>query len=603
MVSLFGSKNFRARDFRSGVFHRGVFGTLQRCIAASVCAILLSFAPGISQTTATPAQAQINKCGNLNQRSCTIADPIYYRRGACKPGLQPTTVLGGKCSKTKDSVLKDVRNAIKTHDATITNVARTWSACFTPESLMKVAGSQDQFFNAIASSPCLANVLQAAKDAGFGHVAIGTSASLGLGVGGDVETGFAFDVQGRRAPVFYQTRGITFFTVGGGGSVVINLGQGPATVANLQGNEHGASVGFAAFGGGGATASFSYRGQLQSVGIILTTGVKGELGYVRTNTIARSTGHSPPRIVAATNSDDQGGYSELPPVQEYAASERPTKLRFCNNTPFEHIYAGFSFWDDGSAMGRAGWSAKGWKKIKQGKCKTTSIPNDTYGYAYSGDVYVFASAEGAWWGKNSPAMCVSTPESDIPLRLDNVDRGCPSESDVYFDTGTYEFVDLPPSTDNTFTFSGQPDYRPQQRSTSAYSVTLCNRTTSDTIFVALGIEGRSRSYAQGWWEVGNGDCKTIDQTSADGSPYGGKIWAFATDGTQQWSGMGKTFCVRHPHASPKISDTQGAPCNRPEQFRLATMYLGDLNLQANMRLVFEGPPTLPVRTNGAIPPR
>lgn len=599
----------------TGYFGTAFFKTTRRFALAAIGMALLSFAPGTSSLVAAPAQAQNNKCGNLNQRACNVTDTKWYSQGACKKGLAATKLLNGRCAKNKSSVLKDARNTVRKHSAVIADVTKAWSACFTPASLLKAGGSRDQFYNAVSKRPCLAEVLQIAKDAGFGHVSIGSSASLGaLIIGTDVETGFAFDVDGKRPPVFYQTRGVTFLTAGLSGSVVISLGKGPATVANLQGDEQSGSISFAAFVGSGATASFSYSGPLQSVGVVLTVGGVAEIGYSRTNTVARTTGRSAPRVAAVDGPRDPGGYGEPEPVVEYAPSERPTKLRFCNDTPFEHIYAGFSFWDDGSAMGRSGWSAKGWKKIKQGQCKTTTIPNDSYGYAYSGDVYVFASADGAWWGQEAPAMCVSTPESNIPLRMDNVDRGCPSQSDVYFDTGTYVFPDLPPSANHTFTFSGEPDYRPAIQVASQvasertapnvitplfYSGKICNETSADVIYVGFGIEDPGRTYAHGWFPVRKGECHVESLGKGKHDAQGSYIWAYATDGTNYWGGNDKRFCLRTPETARRTSDTQTALCGGTDQFRMYTQIMGNLEEQRHLEHVFKGEPTGRIATAGS----
>ncbi len=577
---------------------RSVFERFRLAGALVLAAVLSSFATPITAIVEAPAQAQSRgaKCGNINQRSCTIFDPIYNRRGACKTGLAPTTILGGKCTKTKASVLKDARNAI-TSAAPVTNqIVQAWGRCFTPKALLDAGRSEGAFFNAIAGSDCLADVLSIAKDNGYGHVAIGTSASLGIGVGGDVETGFAFDVNGKRAPIFYQTKGITFFTIGGGGSIVINLGKGPLTLDNLRGNEHGASVGLAALGGGGGTASFNYQGQLQSVGVILTTGAKGEFGYVRTNTSAKSTSRAAPqtRLAIAPPRDGSPGSDNFDPLV-YARSDRSTKLRLCNETEHRIIYAGFGFWDDGSAMGRTGWSAKGWKKLRQGQCQTTTIPNYSNGQAYAGDVYLFATNGEDWWGQGNIAMCVDTPSSNRPLRRANADLGCLNGQRGTFDTATYELANIAPARDTTFTFSGPPDYQPKAQ----YSATLCNRTSAATIMAGLGIEGRNRTYVHAWYDLPRGECIDVDLTGQDGAPFGSRVYAFATDRLGVWNGMDRIFCLRDPAKYRKVSDTQTNNCDLPEQFRTATHYIGDLQATPQLRMNFTGRAPTSFKLNGA----
>ncbi|WP_197409503.1 DUF1036 domain-containing protein [Erythrobacter sp. YT30] len=491
--------------------------------------------------------------------------------------------------------MRDAGNAIKANSGALAQVAAAWSRCLTPGQLIKAAGSRDSFYGAISQSECLSQVRAVAKNAGYGHVTIGVSASLGVGIGGDVETGFAFDVAGQNAPVFYQTRGLTYFSFGGGKAIVLGLGKGPATVSNIAGDELSSSRTFTALKGGGAGASFSYQGQLQSVAVILTAGAKGEWGYSRTNTVARSTSRKMPAIASESRSGgyNNGSSDSYDPAPYVAPSERSTKLRLCNETDEEFIYAGFGFWDDGSAMGETGWSAKGWKKIGKGRCQTTTIPNYATGEAYGGDVYLFATANGAWWGRGAVAMCVLSPDANAPLRMANVDRGCVTDDPDLFDTATYEVRDIPSSQRTTFAFTGAPDFSPapQQASLPAYSATLCNKTPAPVLYTGLGIEGPSRTYAHAWFEIARGECRTLDLANSDGTPMGSKIYAFATDRKRVWGGTNQVFCLRDPAQFGRLSDTQTNRCGQPSQFRAPTRLLGQLDLKPNLSMEFTGAST------------
>jgi len=85
---------------------------------------------------------------------------------------------------------------------------------------------------------------------------------------------------------------------------------------------------------------------------------------------------------------------------------KPTTLRLCNRSSSK-VFVAYT-----RNMGNKGWNSSGWYQVEAGKCKDQNIGT------YNGDVYVYAEAGSASWGRSDASFCVhntqgfSYPNSD-----------------------------------------------------------------------------------------------------------------------------------------------------------------------------------------------
>ncbi|MEZ4364144.1 MAG: hypothetical protein R3B48_28480 [Kofleriaceae bacterium] len=160
-------------------------------------------------------------------------------------------------------------------------------ACFDAKLLERAISNADAAYaKRLQQSPCLVRMGALAAERGYQTVTVGISGGGSFGLGGFVDTGFAFDTRGRHAPTLYQTKAISIGIQAGGG-VGLNLGlyRGSSAVDTAGSDTHGVTFEGGAGAGAGMGIWYKYDGTLDGVSVSAIAGASGKAGaYARINT-------------------------------------------------------------------------------------------------------------------------------------------------------------------------------------------------------------------------------------------------------------------------------------------------------------------------------
>lgn len=546
------------------------------------------------------------KCGGLNQPACKI----WQRPGRpCNAGLvertrNPLDPTAGRCRKVspKDpgTLLDQVRDAgnalIKVPADVVTQVPAViamsgrdakrlaplsleltgrWAGCAAGFKGLR-RGSGQGFYDAVMRTPCFEETLAAARRYGFKTVTIGISGGGAAGIGAELETGLAFDVEGVRNATAYESQALKINSYGGGGALTIGLLN--ATNDAIGGTGQGIAGGIAAFGGSGGGIWYDYDRNFTGFSLAITAGAGAEAAYVRNSTRVRPTNIRPPRFrpnserpsgPGARPPPGNGGYIDpagLPPpdiaLAPPAPISYPTELLVCNNSGEPTVYAAIGYYDPGGARGRHRWTSRGWIAVADGDCRNVILPDDDLGRAYSSPVYMMGIAETTEWTMPDSAFCVrAAAEFEI---ADANDLGC-DESD-YLLSSTRFAVDA--GRENTFTFE------PGTRVTKQTTLEVCNRTSQPVIEFGIASDrgpDRGGLVSQGWWGIRRGEChelKLVD--AASGRAKTGDIFLTARSDVASYGyGGGRVCFAAQPGTAIENADTAKCAIEPYEVARIA----------------------------------
>ncbi|MEM9706018.1 MAG: hypothetical protein AAF850_08065 [Pseudomonadota bacterium] len=155
--------------------------------------------------------------------------------------------------------------------------------CTGAKGIIEGGGSRADKANQLQRQPCVREMIEGARRAGYKSYSLGVGGGASFGIGGDVETGFVFDTAYKNPPAFYASYGYSLgIQAGVGGNLVAGYGTSPNTPSKSQG--HGASIGAAAVGGSGASAWFNYDGSPDGISVVATVGGEFSAAYGRNET-------------------------------------------------------------------------------------------------------------------------------------------------------------------------------------------------------------------------------------------------------------------------------------------------------------------------------
>ena len=399
--------------------------------------------------SAKQALKRPNTCGGLGQRPCP---PPHIP--SCNGRLVQHFIIN-KCIQNDADIVNLAKNTVRESGNLLGFAIRSIGECGL-DTLMRSrsSGGQAVVAQRILGSRCLPIILAEAKRAGYQTVTLGASGGGAFGVGFEGENGFAFDVNGTRPAATYHTLGVKFLSLGAGPAVTVGMYKKPNNA--FGGDAHGATVGFAAVGGSGASAFFNYdTGAVEGVSAFLTSGARAELAYVRNTTEVLPTriAAAPPsyaRPVAAQEPSDAyypepapyqepdyypaGGYAPPPTKSELmqgaannianglaaaiiargearraqkARDAKRTMLKLCNRTKSKRIAIGYAYWKEASIGGAPCWFSKAWYVAKRKKCETIFLPDGPSGLGmdYFVKIWAFDKKTGKTWTGNSTPIC------------------------------------------------------------------------------------------------------------------------------------------------------------------------------------------------------
>lgn len=373
-------------------------------------------------------------CGGQGQKPCLA--PILP---SCDKGLVQHFIKN-RCIINDDDIVFMARNTIREVGPVLRTIALGVVDCGIETLVSKInTGNRAMVVREIQERPCFNALLDQARQNGYQTLSLGASGGGAIGVGVDGENGFAFDTA-RRLPVqTYHTLGLSFGSFGAGSAVTVGLGKGPNNT--MAGDGHGATVGFAAVGGSGASVSFDYgSAEVSSISAVITAGAKFSLAYFRNTTKTLST-----YPVVAANSLPSGGYNQVEtyqpsrprrpvgptispaparnPVdtfaenhpQAHAAAEnvgfalgnalgrmiaqnredaRPrTTFDICNNTQHKKIFVSWIYKRPNGNKIADRWRARGNFTVKRGECYFAGAKNWVGTQGYEGPVFFYASTD------------------------------------------------------------------------------------------------------------------------------------------------------------------------------------------------------------------
>lgn len=529
--------------------------------------------------------ASRSNCGKLGQRACTI----FERPGRpCDSGLVEKTnnyadPTAGRCRKydprNPGTIIDNVRDLgnvmVATTTDTVTQVpaiinlasgdagrlaplsaelARSWAGCATRFNGLK-SGSGQLFYDAIVDSGCLDETLETARRAGYRTVTIGIAGSGGAGIGVEMESGLAFDTARQLKTSYYETQSLKLNSYGLGSALTIGLWRAPNSA--IGGDAQGIAGGIAAFGGSGGGIWYDYDQNFAGFTIGLTAGAEGEAAYVRNTTKVSPTNIGPEPARRGNGGGPDRAY--IPERQGRPATAGlpappppPTELKVCNRSGEAEIYTALAYWDAGSRRRPASWTSDGWLAIRNGKCRTITLPDDETGGPYGGDVYLMGRAEMMDWDLPDTAFCVGAG-NDFEYR--DADRMACTGADRRLASKKFE---LKPGANNIF------DFNPGKKLPTDTVLSICNNTSRPTIRVGMAsFMGAAYGgfVSQGWRPVARGKCLDLNLVDrASGKPKDGFIYLTALSDTASYGYGAEKFCF-DPAADFKFTNANKMDCS------------------------------------------
>ncbi len=376
--------------------------------------------PATAGPSASIAWAK-TKCGGLNQRACKI----YERPGRpCNKGLverssNPLDPNAGVCRKRSSSgrgILTNARRMAASSTNFASSVIRIWASCSIPGNILRQPVNR-WFHDAVVKTRCYSETMELARDKGYRTVTIGFTSGGGIGIGGEFERGYAFDVLGQLNSSQYRTKAFEIGTLGGGGGLAVGFfkGTNQAGRNGIGGTAHGGSGSINKGVGTDLGVWYGYDGYSLGLTVAITKGLGGDFAYVRNETEVWSTRIRP--TVVSTARAKMIERSVYKPVRtqpnslaQYEYKGQKTEVQFCNRAR-RAIDVAFVYYDWGYYSRRANWSSVGWWRLETGSCSWIGMPDQQNGSAYSGEIFVVGLSDGKRWQARS-GLDLCSPAGD-----------------------------------------------------------------------------------------------------------------------------------------------------------------------------------------------
>ena len=247
--------------------------------AASRAAVISAQTGKASFATA----ARPSACGGRDQRPCFVWEAIP----SCHAGLVEN-ILAHRCvSSSPDGALESSARAVATDLRDLFAALGGYITCFDPA---LIRGALDKGNTAYAEelqrSSCVQKMGAMAHERGYQTLTVGVSGGGSFIIGVAVDTGFAFDTDGKSPPTLYQTKAISIgFQAGGGVAINIGLYKGTNAVNTAGSDTQGFSFEAGAGAGAGIAIWYDYDGKLDGISVSAIAGAEGKAGaYNRINT-------------------------------------------------------------------------------------------------------------------------------------------------------------------------------------------------------------------------------------------------------------------------------------------------------------------------------
>jgi len=234
---------------------------------------------------AQPQFMRIRKaqCGARGQRPCYVWEAIP----SCDAGLVENLLAHRCVASGPDGALAANARAVSRDVADLLITLGGYITCFDAKLIERAVQKADAAYaKKLQRSSCVQRMGAVAAERGWRTLTVGISGGGAFILGGFVDTGFAFDTAGRRAPTLYQTKAISIgFQAGGGVGLNIGLYKGSNAVDTRGSDSQGFSFEAGAGTGAGTGIWYDYDGQLDGVSISAVAGASGKAGsYNRLNT-------------------------------------------------------------------------------------------------------------------------------------------------------------------------------------------------------------------------------------------------------------------------------------------------------------------------------
>ena len=212
---------------------------------------------------------------------------IWERIPSCDRGLVED-FLAGKCLQAGQADgLARIATQILSDASGLIRIATTALSCIDSKNLEHAIRRNDPVFaKRLMAIQCFINVKRVALDEGYSTLTVGLSGGGSFVLGTFLDTGFAFDLTGKREPTLYQTKAISIgFQAGIGAGLNIGVYKSSNAVNTAGSDAQGLTFEAGAGVGGGAGVWFDYEGRLDGLSISAIAGASGKAGaYNRINT-------------------------------------------------------------------------------------------------------------------------------------------------------------------------------------------------------------------------------------------------------------------------------------------------------------------------------
>lgn len=238
--------------------------------------------PKVKLPTLIPRPEKVAGCGAAHEPACTVnrayppcEGPLVEKLHFGKPNI---------CVRSEGDIVNMAKNTLREVGPVLKTIAGSAVQCGVDTIMLNAeAAGPAATVERLQALPCFNAMLDQARKNGYQTLTIGSGGGAAFGIGAEGENGFAFDTAKRRPITTYHTLSLKFLSIGAGASVTVGLFK--KDNRNLGGDAHGAAVGFAAVGGGGAAVWFDYRNdKLQGANAVITAGGRADLAYIRNTT-------------------------------------------------------------------------------------------------------------------------------------------------------------------------------------------------------------------------------------------------------------------------------------------------------------------------------
>lgn len=226
-----------------------------------------------------PRPEQVAGCGANGEKPCTVNRALP----SCEGNLVEDFAIG-RCRRNDGDFVNMAKNTLREVGPVLSTIANSAVQCGVDTVMLNARNAGPAATVArLQQLPCFNALLDSARANGYRTLTIGGGGGAAFGVGAEGENGFAFDTARRRPITTYHTLSLKFLSIGAGASVTVGLFK--KDNRSFGGDAHGASVGFAAVGGGGAAVWFDYgNDRLQGANAIITAGGRADMAYIRNTT-------------------------------------------------------------------------------------------------------------------------------------------------------------------------------------------------------------------------------------------------------------------------------------------------------------------------------